>query len=58
MPVVPLTLSTDRQPEPGGHVRYETTLTLRKLRHDLTIAIFDPLSGKITTTAVKVAPPK
>ena len=58
MPVVPLTLSTDRQPEPGGHVRYETTLTLRKLRHDLTIAIFDPLSGKITTAAVKVAPPK
>jgi VWFA-related protein len=58
MPVVPLTLSTDKQPEPGGHVRYETTLTLRKLRHDLTIAIFDPLSGKITTAAVKVAPPK
>lgn len=58
MPVVPLTLSADQQPEAGGHVRYETTLTLRKLRHNLTIAIFDPLSGKITTAEADVAPPK
>lgn len=58
MPVIPLTLSADKEPQAGGHVRYETKLTLRKLGHHLTIAVFDPLSGRITTAQVDVAPPK
>lgn len=58
MPVIPLTLSADQQPQAGGYVRYETKVTLRKLGHHLMIAVFDPLSGKITTAQADVAPPK
>lgn len=54
VPVIPLTVTTDKQPEPGGYVRYETKLTLRRKGHHLTVAIFDPLSGKITTAEADV----
>lgn len=58
VPVISLTVSTDKAPDPGGFVRYETKLNLRKKGHHLTVAIFDPLSGKITTAEADVEPPK
>jgi VWFA-related protein len=58
VPVVPLRLTAEKQPEAGGFVRYETRLTLRRRDHHLTVAIFDPLSGKITTAEAEVKAPK
>jgi VWFA-related protein len=54
VPVIPLTVSSEKQPEPGGYVKYETRLTLRRKGHHLTVAIFDPLSGRITTAEAEV----
>lgn len=58
VPVIPLTVQAEKTPEPGGYVRYETKLTLRRMGHHLTVAIFDPLSGKITTAEADVEKPK
>jgi hypothetical protein len=58
VPVIPLTVASEKQPEPGGYVKYETKLTLRRKGHHLTVAIFDPLSGKITTAEADVEAPK
>jgi hypothetical protein len=58
VPVVPIVLTAVEAPKAGAFVRYETRLKLRKLPHHLTLAIFDPLSGKILTAEADVAPPQ
>ncbi len=58
VPVIPLTLSSAEAPRAGAYVRYDTRLKLKKLPHHLTLAIFDPLSGKIVTAQADVAPPQ
>ncbi len=60
VPVIPIRLTTDKEPpkESGGHVRYETRLKLRKIGQHLLLAIFDPVSGKITTAEADVVPPR
>jgi VWFA-related protein len=58
VPVIPVTLTGAEAPKAGMFVRYDTRLKLRKLPHHLTLAIFDPLSGKILTAQADVAPPK
>jgi VWFA-related protein len=58
VPVIPVTLTGAEAPKPGAFVRYDTRLKLRKQPHHLTLAIFDPLSGKILTAQADVAPPK
>ena len=58
VPVIPVTLRAETQPKAGSSIRYETRLKLRRLPHHLTLAIFDPLSGKILTGQTDVLPPK
>lgn len=60
VPVIPIRLTTDKEPpkDSGGHVRYETRLKLRKIGQHLILAIFDPVSGKITTAEADVVPPR
>jgi VWFA-related protein len=57
VPIIPVTLSSETQPQAGAMIRYETRLKLRRLPHQLTLAIFDPLSGRILIGTVEVAPP-
>src|SRR5436305_7321110 len=57
VPVIPFTVTTATQPKAGTAVRYETKLKLRRMIHHLTVAVFDPLSGKILTAQTDVAPP-
>lgn len=63
VPVIPIRLTSEQEPpkdgtgQPAGHVRYETRLKLRRTGHRLVLAVFDPLSGKITTAEADVAPP-
>jgi VWFA-related protein len=54
MPVVPLKISGDRPPKAGGFVRYDTKITLNGKAENLVLAVYDPVSGKIATTEVKV----
>jgi VWFA-related protein len=58
VPVIPVTLTGAEAPKAGTFVRYDTRLKLKKLPHHLTLAIFDPLSGKILTGQTDVAPPQ
>jgi VWFA-related protein len=58
VPVIPLTITTETQPKPGSAVKYETKIRLRRLPHHLTLAIFDPQSGKILIAQTDVVPPK
>jgi VWFA-related protein len=58
VPVIPVTLTGEQAPKAGAYVQYDTRLKLKKLPHHLTIAIFDPLSGKIATAQADVAPPQ
>jgi len=57
VPIIPVTLRFDAQPPAGTSMRYETRLKLRRLPHHLTLAIFDPQSGKILTGEIDVVPP-
>ncbi|HEX4961531.1 MAG TPA: VWA domain-containing protein [Thermoanaerobaculia bacterium] len=58
VPVIPITLTTGAEPKAGTAVKYESKLRLRRLPHHLTLAIFDPQSGKILTAQTDVVPPK
>lgn len=54
MPVIPLTLSSDKPPKAGGFVRYDTKITLNGKAETLVLAVYDPVSGKIATGEVKL----
>jgi VWFA-related protein len=56
IPVLPIQLSSEKQPEKGKYVRYDTKLRLRRTQQHLTFAIFDPLSNRITTAEADVKP--
>ncbi|HWN45584.1 MAG TPA: VWA domain-containing protein [Thermoanaerobaculia bacterium] len=57
VPMIPLHLSFDTPPPAGGgHIRYDTRLKLRRIEQRVIATLFDPLSGKITTAEVDVAP--
>ncbi|HSS47855.1 MAG TPA: VWA domain-containing protein [Thermoanaerobaculia bacterium] len=58
VPVIPFTITTATPPKPGAIVKYDTKLRLRKLPHHLTLAVFDPQSGKILLAQTDVAVPK
>lgn len=59
VPVIPIRITTEKEPpkDVAGHVRYDTRLKLRKIGQHVILAIFDPLSGKITTAEADVVPP-
>lgn len=57
VPLIPLHLSFDTPPPAsGGHIRYDTKLKLRRIEQHLIATLFDPLSGKITTAEIDIAP--
>lgn len=59
VPVIPITITTDTPPKTGAVVKYDTKIRLRRLPHHLTLAVFDPQSGKILLGQTDVAvPPK
>jgi hypothetical protein len=57
VPVIPFTVTTATQPAAGKAVKYETKIKMRRMIHHLTVAVFDPLSGKILIAQTDVAPP-
>jgi VWFA-related protein len=57
VPVIPITITTATPPKPGAVVKYDTKVRLRRLPHHLTLAVFDPQSGKILMAQTDVKPP-
>lgn len=58
MPVIPIRISTQEPPAEGKFVRYDTRLRLRRTGQHLVMAIYDTLSGKITTAETDITPEK
>lgn len=58
IPVIPLKLEAPEPPKEGTYIRYDTKLKLRRAGHHIILAIYDPLSGKISTAEADVQPPK
>jgi VWFA-related protein len=56
IPVVPLQLSSDKEPGKGHYIRYQTKVKLRRANQHLIFAVFDPLSNKVTTAEADVKP--
>lgn len=54
IPVLPITLTSDKPPAPGKMIKYKTTLTLRGKADRLVVAVYDPLSGRIATAEAKI----
>ena len=56
IPVIPLRLESKTEPAADGFVRYDTQLKLRRAKHDLVVAVFDPATGRLATNRVEVSP--
>lgn len=54
IPVLPISLTSDKPPTAGKMVKYETRLKLRGKADHLVVAVYDPLSGKIATAEGKI----
>lgn len=55
IPVLPLSLASDKPPTPGKFVRYDTKFTLQGKASHVVVAVYDPLSGKVATAEADIA---
>ena len=56
LPVVPVLLSREKEPEAGATGTYETSLRLRRRPHRLLISLYDPATGKLWARRIDFAP--
>ncbi len=57
IPVIPLDISTDHPPKPGGFIKYETKVILKGKANRLVATVYDPISGKIATAETSLTLP-
>jgi len=56
IPVIPLTMKLGGDLTADAAGRYATQLLLRRSEHDLVIALYEPVSGKIFSASARIAP--
>lgn len=56
IPIIPMLLTLEQPPVAGQVGRYETSLRLRRLRHDAVVAVYDPASGRILSAGLTMNP--
>jgi len=56
IPVIPIQLKLKEAPRPKGLAKYETTLRLRRLRHDAVVSLYDPAGGTMLATRIEIVP--
>lgn len=56
MPVVPLSLTRPNVPESGSKLFYNTSLTLRRKKHELVVSVHDKASGNTITSIATIDP--
>lgn len=56
IPVVPIRLDLPSQPPTGRFVAYRTTLELRRVRNQVVVALYDPVSGVIHSASAEIEP--
>jgi VWFA-related protein len=57
IPAVPIRVTTQEEPAADRYVPYSTRLLLRRTDQHLVLAVFDPVSGRISTAEIDTAPP-
>ena len=55
-PMDTIAIEGERPPAPGQMFRYQTDLTLRKRRHRIIVAVIDPLTGTMMSSATDIDP--
>ncbi|HET9768931.1 MAG TPA: hypothetical protein VFS60_18950, partial [Thermoanaerobaculia bacterium] len=56
IPVIPLHMKLTGDLQSGSAGRYSTQLLLRRSEHDLVIALYEPVSGKVFSASARIAP--
>ena len=56
IPSVPMQVRFQEMPSPGAVGRYETTLKLRRKKHEAVVGVFDPASGRILSASIQISP--
>lgn len=56
IPVIPLGIRMEKEPDEGSFTIYETQLKIRKKKHDMVVSLYDKASGKILSTKIEVEP--
>ena len=56
IPVIPLHMKVGADLQAGAAGRYATELLLRRSEHDLVIALYEPVSGKVFSASARIAP--
>ncbi|HXT50329.1 MAG TPA: VWA domain-containing protein, partial [Thermoanaerobaculia bacterium] len=56
IPVIPLQMKLAGPVKAGDAGRYATELLLRRAEHDLVIALYEPVSGKVFSASARIAP--
>ena len=56
--MVPLPLVANQQPDGERFWTYETTVAMRKRRHDVVVSLYDVASGTILSSKLEFVPAK
>ncbi len=56
IPVLQLRLEAEKDPSPDGFIRYDTAFKMRRGKHDVVVALFDPVSGRVASNRLEVVP--
>lgn len=56
IPVIPLGIRLDAEPTADDFTVYETSMKVRRRKHDLVVSLYDKLSGKILSSKVQIDP--
>lgn len=56
VPAVPVEIRTDAGPDQTKMGRFDTTLKLRRKRHEAVVGVYDPASGRILSASAQITP--
>ena len=56
IPIIPIRIELDENPEPGSSSVFETALLMRRMHHDLVVSLYDKTSGRMFWTRLAVDP--
>lgn len=57
IPVIPMIIRVDGEPEEGMVGKFDTSLKLRRKPHEAVFAVYDSMSGRILSTNAEITPP-
>ena len=56
VPMVPMVVTVEEDPQPGLYGRFETRLKLRRQTHSAAVGVYDPASGRIFSATIEISP--